>query len=146
MTREEAITRLEMMFQECSFPQKRCKGDCCTCSMAISALSKVDTTENPKCDLISRTDAIEAVQKRLDSWVGYVFEDIRRGLYEAQDIIEALPSADAVHGEWIHDGQNFKGGIDWCHCSKCGHKTSANGLSIFRYCPNCGARMKGGAE
>lgn len=55
-------------------------------------------------------------------------------------------SADAVHGEWIHDGQNFKGGLDWCHCSVCGQKTSTNGLSIYNFCPNCGARMKGGNE
>ena len=62
MTREDAIARLEMMFQECSFPQKRCKGDCCTCSKAIEALSKVDNAENPKCDLISRADAIRVVE------------------------------------------------------------------------------------
>lgn len=55
-------------------------------------------------------------------------------------------SAEAVQGEWIHDGQNFKGGLDWCHCSECGYKTSANGLSVYRFCPNCGARMKGGEQ
>lgn len=60
--------------------------------------------------------------------------------------IARFPSADAVQGEWIYDGQNFKGGLDWCHCSECGYKTSTNGLSVYRYCPNCGARMKGGAE
>ena len=51
-------------------------------------------------DLISRADAIEAVRKKLQDWGSYAFEDYRRGLYEAQDIIEALPSAEAVHG-WI---------------------------------------------
>ena len=65
-------------------------------------------------------------------------------------IIENAPSAEAVQGEWIgewiHEGQNFKGGLDWCHCSVCGQKTSTNGLSMYRYCPNCGARMKGGGE
>lgn len=55
-------------------------------------------------------------------------------------------SAEAVQGEWIHDGQNFKGGLDWSHCSECGYKTSTKGLRVYRYCPNCGARMKGGAE
>ena len=49
-------------------------------------------------DYISRADAIEAVRKKLQDWGSYAFEDYRRGLYEAQDIIEALPSADA---EWI---------------------------------------------
>lgn len=50
--------------------------------------------------------------------------------------------AKVVQGKWIHDGQNFKGGLDWCHCSECGYKTSANGLSMYNFCPNCGARMK----
>ena len=45
-------------------------------------------------DLISRADAIEAVRKKLQDWGSYAFEDYRRGLYEAQDIIEALPSAE----------------------------------------------------
>lgn len=47
-------------------------------------------------DLISRADAIEALRKKLQDWGGYAFEDYRRGLYEAQDILEALPSAEAV--------------------------------------------------
>ena len=56
-----------------------------------------------------------------------------------------VASADAVKGEWIHDGQNFKGGLDWCHCSVCGQKTSTNGLSMYNFCPSCGAKMyKGG--
>lgn len=59
--------------------------------------------------------------------------------------IKKIPS-DAVQGEWVHDGQNFKGGLDWCHCSECGYKTSTNGLSIYRFCPNCGARMKNDEE
>ena len=56
------------------------------------------------------------------------------------------PLAEAVQGEWIHDGQNFKGGLDWCHCSVCGQKTSTNGLSMYNFCPSCGARMKGGDD
>lgn len=51
-------------------------------------------------DTIYREDAIEAVREKLQDWGGYTFEDYRRGLYEAQDIIEALPSAEAEQG-WI---------------------------------------------
>lgn len=47
-------------------------------------------------DLILRADAIEAIRKKLQDWGSYAFEDYRRGLYEAQDIIDALSSADAV--------------------------------------------------
>ena len=50
-------------------------------------------------DYIKREDAIEAVVEKLQNWGSYAFEDYRRGLYEAKDIIEALPSADAVSRE-----------------------------------------------
>lgn len=60
--------------------------------------------------------------------------------YEA-DMVKRLRQAVAVQGEWIHDGQNFKGGLDWCHCSECGAKTSVSGLSMYNFCPNCGAMM-----
>ena len=100
MTREEAIARLEMMFQECSFPQKRCKGDCCTCSKAISALSKVDNAENPKRDLISRADAIEAVGNLMadDEIEMYAF-------YVIEKALKALPPAEPkVVGDIVSRG------------------------------------------
>lgn len=50
-----------------------------------------------KNDNISRQAAIDAIQKGLQDWDGYAFEDYRRGLYKAQDILEALPSTD----RWI---------------------------------------------
>lgn len=97
-------------------------------------------------DLISRADVLK-YPIRLDHYdEEHGNRDFVLGIESVMEYVESLPSADAVQGEWIHDGQNFKGGLDWCHCSECGCKTSANGLSMYNYCPNCGARMKGGAE
>lgn len=51
-------------------------------------------------------------------------------------------SAEAVQGEWIHDGSQWEN--RWV-CDRCGHK-------IFEprtnFCPNCGAKMmtKGGDD
>lgn len=62
-------------------------------------------------------------------------------------VIAAFPAADVapvVHGRWIHDGCRVKGGIDWCHCSECGK--SDNFCARTNYCPNCGAKMDGGAD
>lgn len=73
-----------------------------------------------------------------DKWA----EDIKR---QGENVICIPCDAEvvsAVQGEWVHDGQNFKGGLDWCHCSVCGQKTSTNGLSMYNFCPNCGARME----
>ena len=43
-------------------------------------------------------------------------------------------------GRWIHDGCQFKGGIDWMHCSECGHKDNWNAVRT-PFCAWCGARM-----
>lgn len=51
-------------------------------------------------ETIYRSDAIKAIGNALQGWGGYACKDYRRGLYEAQDIIEALPSAEAVQG-WM---------------------------------------------
>lgn len=96
-------------------------------------------------DLISRADAIEAVvnahpmaeaEKGSSKQVFWVrVSDVAKAL-------KALPSADAVHGEWhrriVDNGYN----ADWV-CSECGYRASYN---HYNYCPSCGARMKGGAE
>ena len=76
--------------------------------------------------------------------------DIHTPLYKADDIYEALnnaPTVDAVpvvHGEWVvcGDGEN----VPWV-CSHCG-KTTAHKYKVMygNYCPNCGAKMDGGAE
>ena len=57
--------------------------------------------------------------------------------------IEAKP---VVHGRWI--GKPICGN-DNCRCSECGswHNIHANlrGEVMQKYCPNCGAKMDGGA-
>lgn len=51
------------------------------------------------------------------------------------------PSADAVHGEWhqISPARIYE-------CSICNHNVLTDYIDTYNYCPNCGARMKGGAE
>ena len=63
------------------------------------------------------------------------------------DIISEIPAADVapvVHVRWVHDGRRIESGIDWCHCSECGK--SDNFCTRTNYCPNCGAKMDGGAD
>lgn len=63
---------------------------------------------------------------------------IMDGLVKSPDdvIIGARPK-----GKWEHDGQNFKGGVDWWHCSECKKRVAFADTWSF-YCPNCGAKME----
>lgn len=57
-------------------------------------------------------------------------------------LIMKQPVADVVevkHGEWINEGEYLY------KCSLCGDKAFLRlGGKPCRYCPNCGAKMKGG--
>ena len=71
-----------------------------------------------------------------------IHEGIRYALQVAADMqpVEAEP---VRHGRWDYRHED-----DWCYCSVCG--TDAEGSDgeclETKYCPNCGARMDGGAE
>lgn len=55
---------------------------------------------------------------------------------EALDM--AISALSDNKGEWIHDNSHWKYRFN---CSKCGYKLFE---AKTNYCPNCGARMKGG--
>lgn len=70
------------------------------------------------------------------------------GIESVLEYAENLPAADVapvVHGHFVHDGPRFAGGVDWWRCSACGGLASG-AETQFAYCPNCGAKMDGGAE
>ena len=63
--------------------------------------------------------------------------------------IEAL-SAESVEGEWIvteHCSNEF-GFRKWIEieCPFCGERPTYENLDNMKYCPNCGAKMKGQGE
>lgn len=83
--------------------------------------------------LIKREDAIDAIDDAID------VDSPQWAILRTK--IGFLPSAEAVHGEWIF---NPTDAIDLMFakpkCSKCGFESSDGG----NFCPNCGVRMKGG--
>lgn len=74
-----------------------------------------------------------------------VRENFCEGLYEATELVDAIPAADVppvLHGDW-------KGYFP--HCSVCGEEALSRDNGILHgayfltdYCPNCGAKMDGG--
>ena len=68
----------------------------------------------------------------------------------AVKLLEKVPAADVVpvvHGRWIDGAEDFTCGNHNAECSICRCYVSWDGCDEdFNYCPNCGARMDGGAE
>ena len=89
-------------------------------------------------DLISRQAAIDQLHQSYN-------------LLDAEQRLEDLPSAESERekGKWIYSEDEH--GTDGYHCDKCGffapwdyvHKF-INYIEDYNFCPNCGAKMKGG--
>ena len=61
----------------------------------------------------------------------------------ARKLMVEAPAADVVevkHGKWIHDYNNVYG------CSECLERETMSPKKPKNYCPNCGAKMDGGAD
>ena len=76
----------------------------------------------------------------------------RMGEFEALSMaIEALEQPHGRFGEWIDDEPNIN---DWSyqkgnmprHCSVCGHRAGKYKYKTYKFCPWCGADMRGGTN
>ena len=68
-------------------------------------------------------------------------------LDKAHEALVAMPTADVQpvkHGRW----EKYDGALmDWCECSRCRQGAwSEKKKKMYAYCPDCGAKMDGGAE
>lgn len=64
-------------------------------------------------------------------------------------LLNSIPAADvapAVHGRWLHSG--YVDHLEVVKCSECNHEAFAIALYVCdgNYCPECGAKMDGGAD
>lgn len=92
-------------------------------------------------DLISRQAAIDAVDKYIDKF-DCIDADFLDGLKTAKKLMMQMPSAQRT-GRWIWDDEGY-------HCSECWYHAYGNTAECFdgtyKFCPNCGARMRGEEE
>ena len=87
-------------------------------------------------EYIEREVAIETLYYNADETCSAVVPDF-----------EAIPAADVapvVHGMWVYAKTYYD--IDECNCSLCGQLMTTAIDKRMNYCPNCGAKMDGGAK
>ena len=86
-------------------------------------------------DLIRRSDAIKAL---------YKYSFVSKDIIERE--INAIPSADRPRGEWVDAEIPLESGdtmpIQVCNLCKTFYPLAYTGGG-HRFCPNCGAKMKG---
>lgn len=79
-------------------------------------------------ELIKRKDAINLVKRAMEE-----------GLIPTY-YLGLAPTIEPKHGKWV---VSYTGGIKQTECSACGESFITYDVYGWRYCPWCGARMKG---
>lgn len=106
-------------------------------------------------DLISRQDAIRAVANYLWHYPNEQYKNLNVfevGEALVKDALSIVPSADRPTGEWIEVDcyESEKHSVTDMRCSLCGKYASVvlphRTRCVYNFCPNCGAKMKGGTE
>ena len=165
-SREEDITDAFMRgYQACAVQGGDAEMDNCQVQAPQNCMQQSRHDDGK--DLISRADAVNAVHKyfvdafnnephEIDEDGDDVFTDMKsvnallhHNKYVSK-AIKALPSAEAGRGEWIgynadkEDWLRTDGTPIFLVCDKCHGTVINNGSAHWNYCPNCGAKMKGG--
>lgn len=152
MTREKAAERLKVILEEATEDEYAVcyvtSDDAESLDMAIKALDQTDVTDINVGDMISRTQAIDAIGNVPDHNDGMVYE----ALSHAQRDVSLLPSVEPERKigrwEWVQYDSNPNIG-NW-HCTECrnivikGVKKEKKGavFPLYTHCPNCGAKME----
>lgn len=100
-------------------------------------------------DLIERQAAIDALRREYNTDDSDWPTEYQLGLSAGRRIIDALPSAQFIEperetGTWQRKYSRPGVYADLCwHCSICGGKFSDTYANMWKYCPDCGAKMEG---
>ena len=158
MTREEIIQGLyrgdgRAIKEAIKALEQKPNDDCVSRSMAINKLKehyfdeKLQSAKDDPCVIDAMTDLDIRIVKELPpvtptkciATVKFSKEDMQKLIDEKmKDIV-----VERKKGEWKYSGSYDVEGMLYCSC--CKHKIDVS-EGYFKYCPNCGADMRGGEE
>ena len=88
-------------------------------------------------DIISRQALIDTLVERTHmDW------ESMKILHPALEVIDNLPSAEPKHGKWEHWVSNEDQTNSLWRCTSCGTVLADRKYFLWKYCPNCGAKME----
>ena len=98
-------------------------------------------------DYISREALIDRLNKNLSACNHGTFSEMCYS--DAIETVKHFPAADVEPvrmGQWERCFEDWRQQIEGDKCSACGFEYYGTGIRRFHYCPNCGAKMEGGAD
>lgn len=120
-------------------------------------MTKEEALQEPREDCISRQDAVVEVTNALWHYPNQLYKNLNK--YEVawgvvSDALRNLPSVTPTErtGEWEEVEKSEHGGLSIVsmRCNQCvrwAYLVLPKGTKcVYDYCPNCGAKMKGGAD
>ena len=147
MTREEAITIMQLYKDELEHRIAKIDYDIREIDLysihldafevAIEALSAEAEPTVIRCKTLLNAEDFEAVATRI--------REENRNVIVIPCETEVV-SAEAVQGEWILVCDSEGDGDNLYRCSKCGCEYGCQEYDKPNFCPNCGAKMKGGDD
>ena len=131
MTLDEAIKHAE----EVAIDQDLCCSECAEEHRQLAEWLKDYKQlleQQPSEDCVSRQSMLDAITE--------IDENINMDIYtnEVREIVKELPPVTPIHkvGYWDKTGGSFR-------CSECMHMPEFRDIRTLKYCPNCGAEMRG---
>lgn len=154
MTRDEIVTALR-----CCEQRQKCEGAC----PLIAEVGCIEKAMGYAADLIENQQRhIEALMKDNDSLKDAIarrdkqIEDMNQGMAQLANVDQQAKNlkdwGPVRHGRWVDKPliKSFKHtNIPVVECSACGIDFCDiinNHYFMYKYCPNCGCRMDGGAD
>lgn len=95
-----------------------------------------------------RTMPIPKQAGSANTWLDNCAVGVNAAIWE----VASFPTADVaqvVYGRWIHSRyEDCSEQFELVKCSQCNHEAYAMAIYVHggNYCPNCGAKMDGGAD
>lgn len=96
-------------------------------------------------EMIYKEDALNIIR----SFISSMRPDATGLITDIYDAVLHMPSAQPKTGKWMTDNPSDPYESDYCKCSVCGYINCTVEVLAFdgyKYCPNCGADMRGDTE
>lgn len=147
MTREERIEKLRHLItcMKCEVSGKCCDDNCSTQYDAGNMGEIIENLEEIA-KALEQEPCEDAVSREAVEDIVMWYDGQGEMLDEIQKLPSVQPKSKTGHWEWVQYDYNPKLG-NW-HCSECRcvvvecvDKNEKGGIPLYKYCPNCGAKM-----